>query len=1127
MSDDRFQLVMEAFERASTLEPDHRTAFLAQQFPNDPDARDEVLNLLGHHDRISPALATAAGLDAAGAEIDPLPPGESMPVLRGDYRILRAIGEGGMGVVFEAEQAFPRRRVALKALRPGLASARMLRRFKAEAEFLARLHHPGIAQVYEAGIGAEADGGRAYVVMELVEGRPLTVFSRDHRLDIPARWRLLRKVCEAVQHAHQRGVIHRDLKPANILVTPDGNPKIVDFGVARASEADPASSMATREGQLVGTPSYMSPEQILGQEVDTRSDLYSLGVIAYELLTGHLPLDLAEMPITKAARVVAEREPAPLASHDRALRGDAEVVVAKALSKDPARRYASASELAGDIDRLLAGEAILARRDSAIYVLGKQLRRHRTATALVALGLVSLVAFAVYASVAAQQQADLAREANIARREAVSALAAAEAATADALKAKGEADAARAAALEELSQATIERGRMAGIIGNLPQAEDILWREYFERQKAAPENAAALRPAWWALWELYDRLPSLAVRRTAAARVGTIATASATPRAAFLTPVATLVILNPATGEAITPHEAMPDALTAAAIFNDGSRAVVASTKTGVVIVRIDADAPVVALEAPVEPYSPVRAMAVSADGSTIAAAGDDGLVRFWNARTGGRLPSCNAGKGVIALALSPDGQRLAYAVTPFQSVNTSTRVLWSIPDSRVAADLMPLGELPTSALRFDPDGRVLFVGDRFGTLTAFDLESAAVRFQTTCARNSIGSIVLAPDRSRILVTSSERAFVLDAQSGRVTATMPDERFGIGAAGWLDNERFVVATDEGVLRTLDPRVYAALTRVGGYAGWTFALAFSPDGARFAVGSGNSAIDVYDALAPASSSRAPVARHALEPALGVRTRGLRFSPDGQRLYAASADGAVRVIDPDTGSALATFPLRRAEIFGLDLSPDGSTLAVGFSDRHTVLINALTGELVAELPVLEKRIEGLCFSPDGATLAVSGSNRGVDLWDMATKAIRMRLATSNSPWAVAYAPDGKTLFVTTRIGTIDVFDTATSTRRVVIQGHSRLAPALAVSRDGLLFATAGEEGLIKLWDATTLRPLATFQPGSSTVVEVAFSPDGQRLVAAAALREVVDYDLSLHDQRVRDHEAFHRARLGFGK
>src|SRR5262249_54983221 len=248
----------------------------------------------------------------------------ALPPRIGRYRILRLLGEGGMGAVYEAEQDNPRRPVALKVVRPGLVSPGLLKRFAQEAQILGRLHHPGIVPIYEAGV---AEDGQPFFALELILGATLDEYVRRHALDPAARLGLLAQVCDAVQHAHEHGVIHRDLKPGNILVDEAGQPKVLDFGVARATDADLVTSTGhTRPGQLVGTLSYMSPEQVAADPaaVDQRSDVYALGVILFELLASRLPYPLEHLPLPEAARVIREQEPSRLGSLDTRFRGDVE-----------------------------------------------------------------------------------------------------------------------------------------------------------------------------------------------------------------------------------------------------------------------------------------------------------------------------------------------------------------------------------------------------------------------------------------------------------------------------------------------------------------------------------------------------------------------------------------------------------------------------------------------------------------------------------------------------------------------------------------------------------------------------------------------------------------------------------
>lgn len=308
-----------------------------------------------------------------------------------NFRISRRIGAGGMGVVFEAEQENPHRRAAIKLLHPGQTSEKMLWRFRHESEILARLQHPGVAHIYASGVTDFGHGSQPWFAMELVDGPPLHHYLSERSLSVDQKLRLLLQIADAVQHAHERGVIHRDLKPANIVISIDrqaggdsiplGCPRILDFGVARVVEesGDAKATLRTEFGEVLGTINYMSPERFAGDPsgVDHRCDVYALGVIGYEMLANKLPIDAVSGNISDAIRSIEQVEPQPLGRAVPALRGDLEVIFSKALEKDPERRYQSAREFADDIRRYLENEPITARPVSTLYRLRKFLRRNR------------------------------------------------------------------------------------------------------------------------------------------------------------------------------------------------------------------------------------------------------------------------------------------------------------------------------------------------------------------------------------------------------------------------------------------------------------------------------------------------------------------------------------------------------------------------------------------------------------------------------------------------------------------------------------------------------------------------------------------------------------------------------
>jgi serine/threonine protein kinase len=384
------------FDQLAVLSAAERFAVLDPLVSSNPQLHRRVCELLQAHD--DPADWCAANklhLSQVMGDVEDLQLPELAPETMIDgFKVVRKLDSGGMGDVYEAEQTSPRRMVALKLIR-GRMTQHMLQRFEFEAEILARLNHDGIAKVFQARTKVAGRGHQPYLAMELVDGESLSQYVRRCRPSVKDRLRLLRDVCFAVQHAHSHGIVHRDLKPGNILVTPAGTVKVLDFGVARVIDGRAEGAQRrTAVGQVVGTLEYMSPEQACGEvdKVDQSSDVYALGVIAFEALSGRMPYELTGKSSLGAVRTILERSPTALGRVDRALRGDIERVVNKALEKDQRHRYTSAGELGADLQHLLDYQPISARKPSALYRLGKLAQRHPVAvsTTVVAALLISI-----------------------------------------------------------------------------------------------------------------------------------------------------------------------------------------------------------------------------------------------------------------------------------------------------------------------------------------------------------------------------------------------------------------------------------------------------------------------------------------------------------------------------------------------------------------------------------------------------------------------------------------------------------------------------------------------------------------------------------------------------------------
>lgn len=384
--DARFQRVKEIFLAAIEAPDAERTGVVSQAAADDPTLAADVLALLDHHFRPSPLLREAP---ASAVENKPLPPG--LPQTLGRYVLDRLLGEGATGRVFAATQQNPRRRVAIKLLRPGLQSQeRTTERFLREAELLAKLDHPGIARVFESGVANLPWGPQAYIAMELINGLPLTAFAARNNLSIAARLELLAKVCDAVEYSHTHGVIHRDLKPSNVLVQPEGQPRVLDFGVAHAMH-DEEGTQPTLSSDLVGTLAYMSPEYAEGHDQGgTRCDVYSLGVMAYELISGFRPVVTEGTRLWEAMRAIREHRFPSLRERVPGCGVDLDLVVDKALRIDPVERYPSAGAFAADLRCIIESRPVSVHPPTVGYRLGKFLARTRKAS-IVAAGVMAIL----------------------------------------------------------------------------------------------------------------------------------------------------------------------------------------------------------------------------------------------------------------------------------------------------------------------------------------------------------------------------------------------------------------------------------------------------------------------------------------------------------------------------------------------------------------------------------------------------------------------------------------------------------------------------------------------------------------------------------------------------------------
>jgi WD40 repeat protein len=1070
----RHELLQEMLLGARDLAPAERGAFLDAACGGDAGLRRDIERLLAHDARPAGAgpLDEVSG-HALRVELEgllretrtPARADADLPDAIGPYRVLRKLGEGGMGVVYEAEQERPRRTVALKALRPGFLTPGALRRFEHETEFLGRLQHPGIAQIFGSGTAGCEDGPRPYFAMELVRGKPLTEHARDARLSAGARLELLARVADAVHHAHLYGVIHRDLKPANILVDATGQPKVLDFGVARASDSDVApTTLSTNVGQILGTLAYMSPEQASGDPrvIDTRSDIYSLGVLLFELLTGELPYDVSSKLLPEAVRAIQEDEPRRLSSSHSALRGDVETIVRKALEKEKERRYDSAAALAADIRRFLRHEPITARPPSRLYSLGKFVRRNKAVVVATLLVFLSVVAGLVVA-------------ARYGLREAAQ----------------------RRVAERQLYRADLALSQRALREGNFAVAQGL-------------HERAPLHLRGWE-WRYLDRMWS---REFARVSVPDVVAAAFLDEARVLTvDRACGVRVWDAFSGVQVAEAAWPAGQTALALSADGRWLLSHGAGALTLGDPLGGEPPLVLPFAPLPKFGD-RTSDVSADGARLAVTTVTDELFVVDVGRGARvLPRDRPGSRILTVTFHPDSRRLAIR-------SDSELRVWDTGE----LELLWQNSRAHGAVAFTPDGDAL-VGETEGdhgegaglvwwdAATGARLGGLARRHYSAHHFSGCREVRFSPAQELVaLVFGNTEIVLLDA-----TSVLLEER--AAPVGFLE------AGDDGDLRVaFGPGGRSLLSRrlggdglrlwsigsasaaqvCGGHVEYVYSVAFDPDGASVASGAWDGSVRVWDA-----ASGAPLARLALPgggASAGSQVHGVAYSPDGRSL-ARLTGGRLDLLDAASGRTLATPSTLPGT--AVAFSPDGAWLAANSRGRPR-LWDARTLEERAWPAHEGGPVIALAFSADGSLLATGSTHGSVCLWEPSTGALLARCdrdrGTTFYPGAngLAFAPDGARLVVGWGDSSITLHDVPSLAERGLLEGHTAEVFAVAFSPDGTRVASGGRDGALRVWDAETRDLLAKLEGHSSYIKSLAFSPDGRQIATGSGDKTVRIWD-----------------------
>lgn len=1152
-----FQRVMEGFLRVVDVPEAQRAERLDEVCNGDEAVRAQILAML-KADATPTGIGAEVGerLDHAGAGAQLLADAihvdesrlvvERPRVLSDRYRILGLVGEGGMGMVYEAMQVYPPRRVALKALRPGLQSRSLLKRFAHEAAVLARLQHPGIAQIYDAGASDPTSPDQAFIVMEFVDGKPIIEHARAAGLDVIERVRLMALVCDAVQHAHQRGVIHRDLKPSNVMVDSTGQPKVLDFGVARLASDEPSvTTMHTVDGQMVGTLGYMSPEQVDGEanKIDATTDVYALGVMLYELLAERPAFLLHGKPMAEAARLVKTLTPPPLSSIAQQCRGDLETIVATAMHREQSRRYHSAAALANDLRRYIGGEAIEARRDSSLYLLQKSLVRYRWAVRAGIAAVIGFASFGVYWARQAVKERELALLEVEAREKATAALDVAE-------RRRQQVDDLSLRLKNELIASRLERARLEAQLGKGSSAEALVMSELL----SDPENPQA----WWALREHFGRFPCL-WEAGSLENATSLAVDSSARIAAVGSNTGQVAILSLRDGRTIARADLRDFGSVRQIVISPSADSCVVGGYSGTISILdippgiLDQAAAPAAPSAPEASDSAVPSLAVRkqvrpqvgypmvlvsnpAKSKIVVGGGTDEL-RVYEAANLDHLLDFKGPSGVIATMTMDRAGRAAIAT------REGTLSVRSAVDGSIIAELPHVADAPGS-LSFSNDGKAIFIGTRDRSVLQWTIGEPEVTTLVTGLTGLVVACESAPNDQRMLIAAGPSLQIARPDILAAPQTIGYHQGSIQAATWIGDDGMLTLSYSGTLKRWEGHAWPSVRPLNRDGKWQVDIDVARVGDRTVLISGDLA--GYAAAIDADSGEV-LWRHTFEfkgrgRDIGIhRVRAIAYASGiaGDIAFFGLNDATVRVMDLRTGTLLSVIEFGALECSDLAITPDGMKLAILDSSQtlslwdvsdprqpramehersgkantsdhfssHEGRTESGRDERTSEpmrvgLPTATQFDRTVVFSADQASLLV-GTETSVQLLDAMTLEPFAALAIPSGARCVATHSSGL-LAIGLSDARVMLLDRARpGTAPLIAQTSHISAAATAINHDASIIAAGGDDGTISLWSRSDMQQLCIIPLGMGEVCAMKFMDDRDRL-AVATRRGVVVVD-----------------------